>query len=255
VLASERAERLAACVGAARRGARARLLARTSGPHASAAPRRNELVRTVVMHTGGRATPLAAVGAVVRRRVEPGLAARPVLSTALATLGRKRRAEVAALRLFGPLTGSSDGPIPTGEWLDVTPALLDRIGGSGWSWPVPDGGGMWTDGAAARLALDVGEVRDRDVVLGFLLGTDAHHSPNPGVQLLVNGRGLEGWQLGPDPEPGPRHARVPAWLVDWCRPLQVVMRPFGPFDPWARRGARDDQRRFVQLRALRVDIQ
>jgi len=193
---------------------------------------------------------------VVRRRVEPDLVTRPALSTVLALLGRRRRLEVAALRLWGPLTRSANAHVvTTGKWIDITPELLDAIGGPGWSWPAPDGGGMWTDGAEARLALDLGAVRGRDVVIGFLLGSETHHSPNPAVQVRVNGRSLEMWQLGPDPELGPRYFRVPAWLADWCRPMELVLRPLGRFDPWARRGSPGDQRRFVQVRALRVDVQ
>ena len=255
VLASERAELLAQRMASTRRDVRSRLLAHTAGPSANGAPRINELVRTALVQAGGGSGPLGRAAAVRRRRVEPNLVARPALSTTLALLGRPRRAEVAALRLWGPLTRSDPRTLPTGEWIAITPELLDAIGGPGWSWPAPDGGGVWTDGSEARLALDIGPVTGRDLVLGFELGTSAHHSPNPSVELRVNGRALETWQLGPEPEPGPRHVAVPAWLADWCRPMEMVLRPVRAFEPWQRRGAPGDQRWFVQLRALRVDVQ
>ena len=186
-------------------------------------PRLSELVRSALLRPGP--------AAVLRRRVEPALMTHRLLSAGLALVGRPRRLEVALIYVLGPLARPpAPRPLATGVWIDVTPALLDHIGGPGWEWPVSDGS-VWSDGAEARLVLDFDGSGGRDLVFQFLLGDEAHLSPNPSIAVLVNGRPVEGWHLGPEPEQGPRTLRVPAWLVDWCRPLEVVFRPHEAFSP------------------------
>jgi len=246
-LDSERAATLRRRLSSSGPSPRERLLARTDdGGVAERVPRLSELVRATLLRSGA--------GAVLRRRVEPDLVARPALSTTLALLGRPRRVEVALLRMLGPLSRPPQvRALATGQWIDVTPALLDHIGGPGWEWPEPDGA-VWSDGAEARLLLNIDVSGRRDLIIQFLLGAHAHLSPNPSIAVLVNGRPVDGWQLGPEPERVARRVRVPAWLVDWCRPLEIVFKPHRAFDPRARDGAPGDRRRFIQLRALRVDV-
>jgi hypothetical protein len=256
VLGSERAARLARRVMSARRTLRSRILAPSSRPEGSTtpAPRVRELLRTSAVQTRGVRNPIAATKAVLRRRVEPALVARRALSTGLALAGHPRRAEVLALRFFGPITRAGDGSFPIGEWVSVTPALLDGIGGPGWSMPEPDEGGVWTDGAEARLSLDLDAPKGTAFVLHFDFGPEAWRTPNAYVEARVNGRALQTWLLaeGHDHAHGPWHVDVPAWLADWCRPLEVVLRSRRPFDPSSRNGAPGDVRAFVHVRALRV---
>jgi hypothetical protein len=195
--------------------------------------------------------PVHGVGAVLRRRVEPSLCARPVLSAGLALLGRPRRAEVAAMRWLGPFARPpTPGTLAPDEWVDLTTVKgLDRVAGPGWSWPMPDG--VWTDGAEARLALDIAIPRGRPLALEVAFGDHAHLSPNPRVVVLLNGRPVIQWTFGAGSEHVPSRVPIPAWLADWCRPVDVAFRVLPPFAPRPPFG-RGDVTRAVQLRAVRV---
>jgi hypothetical protein len=216
-------------------------------------PRLNELVRTAVIHGVEARHPLQGVGILLRRRIEPSLCAHPLLSAALAFVGRPRRIEVAALRGLGPLgRPPTPSPLSPGEWVDLTTGIgLDRVAGAGWSWPMPEG--VWTDGAEARLALDVAIPRGRPLALEFRFGDEVDDSPNARVLVLVNGRPLTEWWFGTGPEHIPQQRlAIPAWLGDWCRPIDVAIRPIKPFLPREWRQGPGDVQRAVQLRAVRM---
>jgi hypothetical protein len=236
-----------------RGGGRERLLAATETGTilGRSFPRLSELVRSAAVH-GVEAHPLRAAQDVLRRRIEPALCRHPVVSTALALAGRPRRVEVATLRGVGPLARPpAPRPLRPGEWVDLTTACaLDRVAGAGWSWPMPDG--VWTDGAEARLALDTTVPRGRPLALEFRFGDDVDRSPNPRAVVLVNGRPLAEWRFGTDDEYAPARLAVPAWLGDWCRPIDVAIRPRDPFAPARRDRGPGDARPSVQLRAVRV---
>jgi hypothetical protein len=245
---------IAASLAASRARSRERVLARTDTGtiFGRTFPRLSELVRAGVVHGVDARHPVRGTGILLRRRVEPGLCARPMLSTGLALVGRPRRVEVAALRGLGPLARPpAAGVIAPGEWVDLTAAGgLDRVAGAGWSWPMPEG--VWTDGADARLALDIAVPKGRPLVLEFRFGDDARRSPNARMIVHVNGRPLAEWRFGTGSEYAPEHLAIPAWLADWCRPIDVAVRPAQPFMPRNRRYGPGDIRPGVQLRALRV---
>jgi len=213
-------------------------------------PRASEVVRTLLVH-GLERHPLRALSTLRRRRIEPDLCSHPVGSTALALIGRPRRVEAAALRAFGPLARPPvGGRLGVGQWVELTTGdALDRVAGAGWTWPTAEG--IWSDGAEPRFALDVELPRGRPLELEFQFGDDAHHSPNPRVMLLVNARPVLTWTFGVGPEHAPTEVRIPAWLADWCRPLDIAFRPMRPFQSGSRLGPGDVQRA-VQLRAVRV---
>jgi hypothetical protein len=236
-----------------RAGARERLLAvtETGTVLGRSFPRLSELVRAAAVH-GVESHPVRTARDVARRRIEPALCRHPVVSTALALAGRPRRVEVAVLRVLGPLARPpSPQPLRPGEWLELTTACaLDRVAGAGWSWPMPDG--VWSDGADARLALDTTVPRGQPLALEFRFGEDVHRSPNPRAVVLVNGRPLAEWRFGATDEYAPARLAVPAWLGDWCRPIDVAIRPQDPFPPLQRDRGPGDARPSVQLRAVRV---
>ena len=245
---------IAASLAASGAGSRERLLARTDtgAMFGRTFPRLSELVRSGVVHGVDARHLVRGVAALLRRRVEPGLCAHPTLSTGLALVGRPRRVEVAALRGLGPLARPpAAGVIPPGEWVDLTTAGgLDRVAGAGWSWPMPEG--VWTDGAEARLALDIAVPKGPPLVLEFRFGDDARRSPNAHAIVHVNGRPLAEWRFGTGSEYTPDGLAIPAWLADWCRPIDVSIRPLQPFMPRNRLSGPGDIRPGVQLRAVRV---
>lgn len=253
-LRTPEARSIAASAAALEPSTRERLLARTTTGSilGRARPRASEQLRAALVQGATVSRPLDGAVAVFRRRVEPGLCARPLLSAGLAMIGRPRRVEVAALRWLGPFARPpAPSPLASGEWVDLTTAAgLDRVAGPGWSWPMPEG--AWTDGADARLALDVATPRGRALVLEFVLGDEAHTSPNPGVIVLVNGRPVAHWIFGYGPEHVPTRLEIPAWLADWCRPIDVAFRAMQPCPPSTRGLAPGDLRPSVQLRAVRV---
>jgi hypothetical protein len=112
--------------------------------------------------------------------------------------------------------------------------------------------GVWTDGAEARLALDIAVPRGRPLVVEFRFGDDARHSPNAHAIVHVNGRPLAEWRFGTVSEYTPDGLAIPAWLADWCRPIDVAIRPLQPFAPRNRLSGPGDIRPSVQLRAVRV---
>ena len=253
-LGTSSVQRVAAILNRRRAGTREQLLAvtETGTVLGRSFPRLSELLRTAAVHGGEARRPLQAAKEVLRRRIEPALCRHPVLSAALALAGRPRRIEVAALRVLGPLARP---PAPLalrpGEWVELTTACaLDRVAGAGWSWPMPDG--VWTDGAEARLALDTAIPCGRPLALEFRFGDDAHRSPNPHAFVLVNGRPLAEWRFGTSGEYTPRRLAIPVWLGDWCRPIDVAIRPQQPFVPANRDRGPGDAQPSVQLRAVRV---
>lgn len=237
-----------------RPAARERLLGYTeSGTVAGRTlPRLSELVRSALVQGAVARHPLQGVRRVLRRRIEPGLCTHPTLSAAFALFGRPRRAEVLVLRGFGPLgRPPASRALPLDEWVELTSAgALDRVAGAGWSWPMPDG--VWTDGADARLALDVAVPRGHPLTLEFRFGPDASRSPNPRAVVLVNGRPLAEWRFAPDRPYTPHRLTIPAWLADWCRPIDVAIRPVLPFMPDRRDRGPGDARPSVQLYAVRI---
>ena len=112
--------------------------------------------------------------------------------------------------------------------------------------------GVWTDGADARLALDIAVPKGQPLVLEFRFGDDARRSPNARVIVRVNGRPLAEWRFDTGSEYTPERLSIPAWLADWCRPIDVAIRPPQPFIPRNRLYGPGDIRPAVQLRALRV---
>jgi hypothetical protein len=245
---------IAASLAASHARSRERVLARTDTGtiFGRTFPRLSELVRAGVVHGVNARHPVRGMGILLRRRVEPGLCSHPVLSTGLAFVGRPRRVEVAALRGLGPLARPpTAGVLPPGEWVDLrTAGGLDRVAGAGWSWPMPEG--VWTDGAEARLALDIAVPKGQPLVLELRFGDDARRSPNARVIVRVNGRPLAEWRFGTGSEHTPERLAIPAWLADWCRPIDVAIRPLQPFMPRNRLNAPGDIRAAVQLRAVRV---
>jgi hypothetical protein len=237
-----------------RAGARERLLGYTeSGAVAGHSfPRLSELVRSALVHGVVARQPLQGARRVLRRRAEPGLCTHPTLNAALALFGRPRRAEVLILRGLGPIgRPPASRSLSPGEWVELTSAgALDRVAGAGWSWPMPDG--VWTDGADARLALDAAVPRGRPLTLEFRFGPDASRSSNPRAVVLVNGRPLAEWRFEPGRPYTPSRLTIPAWLADWCRPIDVAIRPVLPFMPNRRDRGPGDARPSVQLYAVRV---
>jgi Uncharacterised nucleotidyltransferase len=248
------AQQAAKALGRCPAGARERLLAatETGAIGGRSFPRLSELARAAAVHGFEARHPLRTAADVLRRRVEPALCRHRALSVALALTGRPRRIEVAALRGFGPLARPpAPRALRPGEWVDLTTACaLDHVAGAGWSWPMPDG--VWTDGAEARLSLDTAVPRGRPLVLEFRFGPDVHRSPNPRAVVLVNGRPLTEWRFGSSGEYTPPRLDIPAWLGDWCRPIDVVIRSQQPFVPARRDRGPGDAQPAVQLRALRV---
>jgi hypothetical protein len=112
--------------------------------------------------------------------------------------------------------------------------------------------GVWTDGTEARLALDTTVPRGRPLAVEFRFGADVHRSPNPRAVVLVNGLPLAEWRFDSDDDYAPPRLDVPAWLGDWCRPIDVAIRPQQPFVPARRDRGPGDAQPSVQLRAVRV---
>jgi hypothetical protein len=253
-LGTPSAQSVAARVARCRAGSRERVLVftETGTILGRCFPRLSEHLRAILVQGVKARRPANGMGVLIRRRIEPSLCARPALSTGLALAGRPRRVEVAVLRLLGPLARPpTRGVLAPGEWVDLTNASgIDRVAGAGWSWPLPEG--AWTDGAESRLALDVAIPRGRPLALEFRFGAEAHMSPNPRVVVLVNGRPVVEWTFGAGPEPTAPRLEIPAWLADWCRPIDVVFRARRTFEPRSRDRGPGDIRRAAQLRAVRV---
>jgi hypothetical protein len=247
-------QRMASVLCGSRAGTRERALkvTETGAMRGRSFPRLSELLRAAAVHAGDPRHPLRVVEDVARRRVEPALCSHPALSTALALAGRPRRIEVAALRVLGPLARPPAArALRAGEWLELTTASsLDGVAGAGWSWPMPDG--VWTDGPEARLALATTIPGGRALAIEFRFGNDVSRSPNGHAVVLVNGRPLAEWRFGPDEDYAPARLPVPAWLGDWCRPIDVAIRPQRPFIPAERDRNPGDAQPSVQLRAVRV---
>jgi len=213
----------------------------------------SELVRAAVVNGVSLRHALRGANAIARRRFEPSLRRSPVLGSLPALSPRLRRLEVGWIRRFGPIARPpAPAPVPRGTWIDLTDAhWRAAVAGPGWSWPELDGGGIWADGSEARLVLDVDIPRGEDVLLEFELGRHADVSPNPFVTVFVNARPVTGWELEAHSERGPRRVEIPAWLADWCRPIEVTFRPREAFDPGCRSGVNDD-RWFVPVTRVRV---
>jgi hypothetical protein len=237
------------------RGWRERALARADATTERAPARRRaaEAMRSLVVNGFGARHALGGLGATARRRIEPALRSRGAFSALPALTDRLRKVEVARIRRRGPVARPpAPMKVPCGTWLDLDDATVRAaVAGPGWSWPLPDGGGVWADGADARLVLDVDAPAGVDVTIDVARGEGAHVSPNPFVTVLVNARPVTSWDLGPAPETCPRRIDVPAWLTDWCRPIEVTFRPRRAFDPGNRPGA-GDGRWLVPIRAVRV---
>ena len=237
------------------RGWRERALAMADATTERAPARRRvaETMRSLVVNGFGARHALGGLVATARRRIEPALRSRGPFRALPALTDRLRKVEVVRIRRLGPVA-RPPAPVKVlcGAWLDLDDATVRAaVAGPGWSWPQPDGGGVWADGADARLVLDVDAPPGTDVTIDVALGADAHASPNPHVTVLVNARPVTSWDLGPTPETCPRRIDVPAWLADWCRPIEVTFRPRRAFDPGNRLGA-SDSRLLVPIQAVRV---
>jgi hypothetical protein len=77
-------------------------------------------------------------------------------------------------------------------------------------------------------------------------------SPTPNVTVFVNERPVADWDARHVVADGPISVDVPAWLVDWCRPLEVTFRTreVWPPDGWGSLPV--DLRPFLALKAIRV---
>lgn len=245
------AKRVAARVAAVTSTRREQVLAGTETDRDPGPRRSRELVRTALVQGADLRRPVRSMGIVLRRRIEPSLCAHPLLSTAFALMGRPRKAQVAALRWLGPFARPPRlEQLADGAWVDLrTGDGLDSVAGPGWGWPMPHG--VWSDGVEARLALDTMIPRGRPLVLEVVFGDDAEHTQNPRIAVTVNGRPVCQWTFRAGPEHAPTQIRIPAWLGDWCRPIDVAFRvlpPRAPRVPWER----GDLTRGLQLRAVRV---
>src|SRR5262249_49906203 len=63
-------------------------------------------------------------------------------------------------------------------------AVIDALGGPGWSWPEPDRS-FWADRADARLLIPLKSVDDHLLVLAF--ADQQKSSPNSRVEIFANG--------------------------------------------------------------------
>jgi len=214
-------------------------------------PRVGEHVRTATLHAAG-ASPLTGVRTFARRRVEPSLWRNRWLGTAVRLSGSPRRAQVFALRQFGPLARPpAAAPLAPGEWLVLNSgAAIDRVAGPGWSWPFDDG--AWAEGTEARLVIDAPVPRGRDVTLEFAGGDQTADAPTPFVRVFVNERPVADWDVRHTFAGGPVRVSVPAWLADWCWPLEVAFRPVETFPTGVRAGEAGDLRPFLFLHGVRV---
>lgn len=239
-------------------GERVRALA--SAPAGDAARPRHRL-RAALARPVSLRRPVASTRALLGRQVEPGCVRHPVASTVLALAGRPRRVEVPIIRAAGPLARPPRGRrLPVGVWIEVaTGSMLDVVGGPGWAWPEPSGSGVWAEGSEARLVLAFERGRGQPVVLDVLLGSNARFCPNRSVVVSVNARPVAEWELEAGGE-GPYTIKIPAWLADWCDPLEITFRP-GPAAATndassvidaGRIVDTGDRHLFLQLRALRA---
>jgi hypothetical protein len=229
------------------------VLAWTREPHVGRwpVPRVGEQVRTAALHAPG-ASPREGVRGFVRRRVEPSLWRNRWVGAAVHLAGGARRPQMLALRRFGPLARPPAAtPLVPGEWVVLnTGAALDRVAGPGWSWPQDDG--VWGEGIEARLVVDAPMPRGRGLTLEFAGGDQVADGPTPMVRVFVNERPVADWDVHHAFAEGPVTVDVPAWLADWCWPLEVTFRPLETFPTGARDGDAGDLRPFLFLRGFRV---
>jgi hypothetical protein len=219
---------------------------------ASTLPRVAAQVRSLTLHgVGGRGT-LPALRAFARRRIEPSLWRHPVFGAAITVAGRPRRAQAMALRYLGPLSRPPEaGPLVLGEWLDLGRGeSLDRVAGSGWCWP--ERGFVWAEGVEARLVIDAPVPAGQGLTLEFEPAGETLLSPTPNVTVFVNERPVADWDARHVVADGPISVDVPAWLVDWCRPLEVTFRTREVWPPGGWASLPVDLRPFLCLKALGV---
>jgi len=220
--------------------------------------RRADLLSSVRRQGGGRTGLWAAARGVLRERVEPALARRPVSAALYALSGRPAWIGRALRRLRGSWTAPPAGsppPLTSGQWIDFTDAAsVDRFGGPGWSSSEPEG--TWTDGAEARLVLPIA-VPDR---AGLLVTLDAmpfcvEASPQRTVELRANERTIARLHFdGPTFVPGSITVRVDHAVARLATPLELAFLVRRPVVP-ATLGLSSDGRRVgLRVRRLRVDL-
>lgn len=117
--------------------------------------------------------------------VENAVVRHPLLYGVWSILGRRSGLERLLLKLTGPLSKPLKS-LPAVQEYDLSEcAVIDAIGGPGWSWPEPDRTCFWADRADARLLIPLKCVDDYLFVLAFADRQKA--SPNSRVEIFANG--------------------------------------------------------------------
>lgn len=139
-------------------------------------------------------------------------------------------------------------PVPLGQpiSLETMPEQFRCMLAQDWS--VPEGWGVWSDGAAPELVFRLPSPPPRDL----LLTVHAQPSPDPqGVTILVGGRAVGRWTLSG--APADYQVRIPRELISGTA-LGVVLKVDRPQAPSAVGASSDSRLLGVGLRSVRLDL-
>ena len=119
-------------------------------------------------------------------RTEVALLRYPKLYRLWEAFGRKAWFERLLLRWSGPFSKPFAYSGEFNKDYDLRDcAVIDQVGGPGWSWPEPEHTCFWSDRADARLLIPLSDQSDHLIVLGI-----AEHrvdSPNARIAVFANG--------------------------------------------------------------------
>jgi Uncharacterised nucleotidyltransferase len=123
---------------------------------------------------------------VSRPKIEARLLRKPQIYRLWGRFGHRPRVERLLLRLGGPFSRPLLASGTARDDYDLSDcAVMDEIGGPGWSWPEPEHTCFWSDRADNRLLIPLNGADDHFIVL--TLAGDSFGSPNPTVFVFANG--------------------------------------------------------------------
>lgn len=125
-----------------------------------------------------------AIPPIARLAPETPLLSHPLAYRLWELRGRQPWLERLLLRMLGPFSKPLAPSQSFTDDYDLRDCdVIDRIGGPGWGWPEPEHTCFWTDRADARLLIPLQRVGDHLL----LFSTAEKWTPNPGVDVFVNG--------------------------------------------------------------------
>jgi hypothetical protein len=135
---------------------------------------------------------------------------------------------------------------PLGRTVPSTDTAFQCLLARGWSWIEP--WGVWSDGAAPELFLNLASPPVRDLIL--TVSADAFPAEGQGVTVVVGRRPLTHWSLkGAQVD---YKVRIPRELVQ-PPTLRVMLKVDRPISPQALEGSADTRALGVGLRSVRLD--